>query len=104
MPGNLKRFYLTQSAYWLQQFLILVLRLEKPRSDFTELCIHHLVTLWLIGWSYLINLSLIGNAIFVSMDIPDAFLACSKLLNYLQLSTTAPVFAIFVVVWSYFRH
>lgn len=25
--------------------------LEKPRSDFTELVIHHVVTLWLVGWS-----------------------------------------------------
>src|ERR1700749_3191315 len=50
MPGQLKWYYLTQSAYWLQQFLVLVLKLEKPRSDFTELCIHHLVTLWLIGY------------------------------------------------------
>jgi len=88
----------------LQQFLVLVLKLEMPRSDFTELCIHHLVTLWLIGWSYLINLTFIGNAVFVSMDIPDAFLALSKLFNYLQLSMKVPSFAIFVCVWSYFRH
>ena len=40
MPGNLKRYYLIQSAYWLQQFLVLVLRLEKPRSDFVELCVN----------------------------------------------------------------
>lgn len=26
-------------------------------------------------WSYLINLTLIGNAVYVSMDIPDIFLA-----------------------------
>lgn len=25
--------------------------LEKPRSDFKELVIHHIVTLWLVGWS-----------------------------------------------------
>jgi len=100
----LKRYYLIQSAYWLQQFLVLALRLEKPRSDFTELVIHHLVTLWLIGWSYLVNLTLIGNAIFVSMDIPDAFLALSKLLNYMDLYISNVSFAIFVVVWSYFRH
>jgi len=104
MPGNLKCYYLLQSAYWIQQFLVLVLGLERPRSDFTELCIHHVVTLWLIGWSYLVNLTLIGNAIFVSMDIPDTFLAVSKVLNYLQLTMGVPTFAIFVVVWSYFRH
>jgi very-long-chain ceramide synthase len=50
MPANLKQYYLTQAAFWLQQFLVLVLKLERPRSDFTELCIHHVVTLWLIGY------------------------------------------------------
>jgi len=27
------------------------------------------------SWSYLLNLTIIGNAIYMSMDIPDAFLA-----------------------------
>lgn len=49
MPGQLKCYYLLQSAYWIELFLVLVLKLEKPRSDFTELCIHHVVTLWPIG-------------------------------------------------------
>lgn len=30
-----------------------------------------------IRWSYGVNLTLIGNAVFVSMDIPDVFLAVS---------------------------
>jgi hypothetical protein len=35
----------------------------------------HIVTLWLIGWSYSFNLTYIGNAVFVSMDVSDIFLA-----------------------------
>jgi len=35
----------------------------------------HIVTLWLIGWSYSLNLTYIGNAVFVSMDVSDIFLA-----------------------------
>lgn len=50
-------------------------RIEKPRSDFYELVIHHLVTLWLVGWSYTINFTMLGTAVFVSMDIPDICLA-----------------------------
>lgn len=49
MTPALKSYYLLHFAYWLQQFLVLALRLEKPRSDYTELVIHHIVTLWLIG-------------------------------------------------------
>jgi len=102
---DLKRYYLTQAAYWLQQFLVLLLGLEKPRKDYWELVAHHFVTLWLIGWSYLVNLTYIGNAVYVSMDIPDAFLAASKLLNYIKWTRTKIVsFAVFILVWTYFRH
>jgi len=38
------------------------------------------------------------------MDVPDAFLALSKLLNYMQLQSAVLSFAIFILVWSYFRH
>ncbi|PAV20831.1 longevity assurance s LAG1 LAC1 [Pyrrhoderma noxium] len=101
----LKRYYLMHFSYWIQQLLILALKIEKPRKDFNELVAHHFVTLWLIGWSYGINLTLIGNAVFVSMDIPDTFLALSKLCNYLNLERTKIVtFAVFTVIWTYFRH
>jgi len=50
MQPNLKLFYLLQFSYWLQQLLVLALRLEKPRVDFKELVAHHIVTLWLIGY------------------------------------------------------
>ena len=95
MKAELKAYYLIQFAYWLQQLLVLMLGLEKPRSDYRALVAHHFVTVWLIGyvmciflfyflmrglhrWSYLINLTLIGNAVYMSMDIPDAFFAVSQ--------------------------
>lgn len=37
---EVKTYYLLQFSYWLQQMLVLVLRMEKPRSDFRELVIH----------------------------------------------------------------
>ena len=98
MTPELKRYYLMQSSYWCQQLIVIVLGLEKPRKDYAELVAHHMVTLWLVGlvgltaltapfylilnrWSYFINLTLIGNAVFMSMDIPDTFLAVSALLT-----------------------
>jgi len=94
MTPELKRYYLMQISYWCQQFIVVALRLEKPRKDHWELVAHHIVTLWLVGfvldlfssivivqanlprrWSYLMNYTLIGNAVFISMDIPDTFLA-----------------------------
>lgn len=49
MMPELKRYYLMHAAYWLQQFIVLLFRLEKPRKDYVELILHHIVTLWLIG-------------------------------------------------------
>ncbi|PWY99454.1 LAG1-domain-containing protein [Testicularia cyperi] len=104
MRSELKLYYLLQFAFWLQQALVMLLRLEKPRKDYYELIAHHLVTLWLIGWSYLINLTMIGTTVFVCMDIPDTWLGLSKALNYMGLDNiTVAIFAIFMVIWSYFR-
>ena len=49
MIPQLKRYYLMQAAYLLQQLIVLVLNLEKPRKDYNELIAHHAVTLWLVG-------------------------------------------------------
>lgn len=45
----LKRYYLMHFSYWLQQAIIITLKIEKPRKDFQELVAHHIVTIWLIG-------------------------------------------------------
>lgn len=116
MKPLLKRYYLMHLSYWIQQLIVLVLKMEKPRKDFKELAAHHVVTLWLVGyvlacfwkyiyhsmpsllncsWSYGVNLTLIGNAVFVSMDIPDVFFAVRLSLNttnyFHVLATDSPV-------------
>ncbi|KAK0547822.1 sphingosine N-acyltransferase lag1 [Tilletia horrida] len=101
---ELKAYYLLQAAYWSQQAIVMLLKIEKPRKDYYELVAHHLVTLWLIFWSYLINLTMIGTTVFVAMDVPDSFIATAKLLNYLGKDLAATVvFGTLVGVWTYFR-
>lgn len=55
MNPTLKRYYLMHFSYWIQQLIVLILKIEKPRKDFNELAIHHVVTLWLIGLVLTIN-------------------------------------------------
>ena len=38
------------------------------------------------------------------MDLPDTFLAFSKILNYLGMRAKLVSFAVFLCVWTYFRH
>ncbi|KAF7365884.1 Sphingosine N-acyltransferase lac1 [Mycena venus] len=89
------------TAYSPQQFFVLILGPEKRRSDHWELVIHHVVTVWMVSWSYLMYITLLGNAVFASIDVPDVSLAFSELLNYLQLERAKVVsFAMFVVGWT----
>jgi acyl-CoA-dependent ceramide synthase len=46
------------------------------------------------------NLTLIGHAVFLSMDVPDAVFATCKSLNYMRRETLKTfAFAGFIPVW-----
>ncbi|KAL5612848.1 hypothetical protein BROUX41_004070 [Berkeleyomyces rouxiae] len=99
-----KFYYLFQAAYWAQQAIVLIMGLEKPRKDYKELCLHHVVTLTLIGLSYRFHFTYVGLAVFSTHDISDFFLATSKTLNYLDSPIVGPYFFLFMCVWVYCRH
>ncbi|WBW71862.1 sphingosine N-acyltransferase Lac1 [Schizosaccharomyces osmophilus] len=102
--ASFKAFYLIEASYWIQQALVLSLQLEKPRKDFKELVMHHVLTLLLIGCSYLFHFTWIGLAVFITMDTSDILLAFTKCLNYLNVSFVYVSFLVFVVLWIYMRH
>lgn len=99
-----KLFYLGQGAFWAQQSVILILQVEKPRKDFKELVLHHIVTMSLIWLSYVFHFTKMGLAVYITMDVSDFFLAVSKDLNYLDSPLVGPWFVLFVGVWIYLRH
>lgn len=76
--GIFKAYYLIQASYWAQQAIVLVLQQEKPRKDFKELVLHHIVTLALIGLSYRFHFAKMGIAVYITHDISDFFLAVSS--------------------------
>lgn len=99
-----KVFFLGQAAFWAQQSVLLILQVEKPRKDYNELIMHHIVTMLLIWSSYVFNFHKMGLAVYITMDVSDFFLATSKVLNYLDSPLTGPWFIVFVGVWIYLRH
>jgi len=72
-----KAYYLLQASYWSQQAIVLLLLLEKPRKDFKELVLHHIITLALIGLSYRFHFAKMGIAVYITHDISDFFIAVS---------------------------
>lgn len=102
--GIFKAYYLLEASYWSQQAIVLLLQLEKPRKDFKELVLHHIVTLALIALSYRFHFARMGIAVFITHDISDFFLATSKTLNYIDSIIVGPYFVAFVFVWIYLRH
>lgn len=99
-----KIYYLGQAAFWVQQSVVLILQLEKPRKDFKELVLHHIITIALIWCSYRFHFTWMGLAVYITMDVSDFFLATSKTLNYLDSPITGPFFVVFIGVWVYLRH
>jgi very-long-chain ceramide synthase len=73
--GVFKAYYLLQACYWTQQAIVLLLQLEKPRKDFKELVLHHIVTLVLIALSYRFHFAKMGLTVYLTHDISDFFLA-----------------------------
>lgn len=102
--GIFKAYYLLQASYWSQQAIVLLLQLEKPRKDFRELVLHHIVTLMLIALSYRFHFARMGIAVYITHDVSDFFLATSKTLNYLDHPLVGPYFGFFIFVWIYMRH
>lgn len=102
--ADFKAYYLLQAAFWAQQAVVLCLQLEKPRKDFRELVLHHVVTLSLIALSYRFHFTYMGLAVYITHDVSDFFLATSKTLNYLDVSFIGPYFVLFMASWVYCRH
>ncbi|KNE69061.1 hypothetical protein AMAG_13932 [Allomyces macrogynus ATCC 38327] len=103
VTGWFKTYYLLQLAFWIQQ--LFVVHIEKPRKDYAQYIVHHLVTCALLVSSYLGNFTRIGNAVLVTMDVADIFLCSAKCFNYVKWRNLCDTtFVVFVAVWLFSRH
>jgi len=66
---SLKLYYLSQTAFWVQQ--IFVINVEERRKDHWQMFTHHIVTIFLLAFSYGHRQMRAGNAILVLMDVVD---------------------------------
>ncbi|CAO3637113.1 unnamed protein product [Mucor hiemalis] len=103
ISANMKSYYLMQLAFWFQQ--IYSLHTEKRRNDHIAMLSHHIITILLVGSSYISNLTRVGNAVLCCMDLCDIFLSLAKILKYLGFTNVCDIaFGLFAAFWPITRH
>jgi acyl-CoA-dependent ceramide synthase len=98
-----KVYYLIQLAFWVS--MIFITLIEPWRSDTLFMIVHHLITTFLVGGSYLLDHIRIGTAILVEQDLADIFLPLAKSFRYLGMLKIGDFFfGCFAVAWYPTRH
>lgn len=84
----MKLYYLIQLGKHSARFFIHVF--IRAEGNFMEFTLHHGITVFLVGYSYLTNMWLIGLMVFFLHDYSDFALALARLyrVTYLLLSNT----------------
>jgi len=104
LAGPIKLYYLTQTAFYLHQ--VLILNAEARRKDHWQMMTHHVVSIFLMGGSYCYNLTRVGCLIMILMDWCDIFLPIAKMMRYLEVRQILcdAMFGWFLVSWLVTRH
>ncbi|KAJ8387730.1 hypothetical protein AAFF_G00150310 [Aldrovandia affinis] len=83
--------------YWS---LLLCVSVDIKRKDFKEQIIHHIATIFLIGFSYCANYVRVGTLVMLVHDSSDFLLESAKMFNYAGWKKTCD--ALFVVFAAVF--
>lgn len=92
-------YYSQAFAFYISATAFLVLY-DGRRSDFVELFLHHVVTVGLVGMSYLYGYVRAGMLILALHDFGDIFLYFAKYIHYLGYSgIDSAIFAVFALAF-----
>ncbi|CAL8254288.1 unnamed protein product [Merluccius merluccius] len=78
--------------YWS---LLLCVSVDVKRKDFKEQIVHHIATIFLIGFSYCDNFLRVGTLVMLLHDSSDFFLESAKMFNYAGWRKTCDVLFVF---------
>ncbi|KAI4879341.1 hypothetical protein NFI96_015711 [Prochilodus magdalenae] len=83
--------------YWS---LLLCVSVDVKRKDFKEQIIHHIATIFLLGFSYCSNYIRIGTLVMLVHDSSDFLLESAKMFNYAGWKKTCDsLFVVFAVMF-----
>ena len=103
MEPWIKNYYWAElSVYGSLSLSVAVIDIR--RKDFVEQILHHIVTMFLLTFSYCANFFRIGTLVMVLHDSSDVFLELAKLFVYMKKSILADItFGCFAVTFLFTR-
>nr|ABK25930.1 unknown [Picea sitchensis] len=99
----LKLFYMCQCGFHIYSIPALLMR-QTRRNDFIVMMSHHVITVFLIGYSYITRFFRIGSTILALHDTSDVLLETTKLFIYAGKDFAAVMsFGLFSLSWLFLR-
>ncbi|GLU03202.1 hypothetical protein SLE2022_204120 [Rubroshorea leprosula] len=99
----LQLFYMCQCGFYIYSIAALLVW-ETRRKDFAVMMSHHVITVILIGYSYITRFFRIGSIILALHDASDVFLEAAKVFKYSERELGASVcFGLFAISWLLLR-
>nr|XP_043629645.1 ceramide synthase LOH2 [Erigeron canadensis] len=100
---SLELVYMCQCGFYIYSIAALLLW-ETRRKDFAVMMSHHIITVFLIGHSYITRFFRIGSLVLAVHDASDVFLEGAKILKYSGKELGASVlFGMFALSWLILR-
>ncbi|CAF1989914.1 unnamed protein product [Rotaria magnacalcarata] len=104
---NYPNHELTNDVYWYYMIelafywsLVFSQFIDVKRKDFWEMFLHHIATISLLSFSYIVNFVRVGSLVLVVHDCGDYWLEGAKMAKYARAQRLCDTtFVIFAVVW-----
>ncbi|KAK7362637.1 hypothetical protein VNO77_04755 [Canavalia gladiata] len=103
LKSSLVIYYMSQCGFYIYS-IAAILTWETRRKDFSVMFTHHIITVLLIGCSYLTSFFRIGSIILALHDASDVFMEAAKVFKYSGREFGASVcFGLFAISWLILR-
>uniref|UniRef100_A0A2P2KGH8 Uncharacterized protein MANES_10G071500 n=1 Tax=Rhizophora mucronata TaxID=61149 RepID=A0A2P2KGH8_RHIMU len=99
----LKLFYMCQCGFYIYSIAALLMW-ETRRKDFSVMMSHHVITVVLIGFSYITRFFRVGSIVLALHDASDVFMEAAKIFKYSGSELGASIcFGLFAISWLMLR-